>query len=145
MDTQANTVIPWRGFHHVALVTRDLDATISFYRDALGMQAGDVMERRGRHCFINPGGDTLGLHFFEHADAEIFTQRELLRERHIFLEGALQHIAFALPDEAAALALRERLGRHNVEMTDINDLGALRNFLFFDNNGILLEAAWPKE
>lgn len=28
---------PWSGFHHIALVTRDLDATIRSYRDVLGM------------------------------------------------------------------------------------------------------------
>lgn len=147
MDTPeraSETMIPWRGFHHVALVTPDLDATIHFYRDVLGMQVGEVMERRGKHCFITPGGDTWGLHFFEYADAELFSQPDILTGRFGFLPGALQHIAFALPDESAALALRERLHQHGVETTGINELGDLRNFLFLDNNGVMLEATWPK-
>jgi len=145
MDNSVETKTPWRGFHHVALVTPDLDATIRFYRDVLGMEAGEVMERQGRHCFITPGGDTWGLHFFEHADAELFAQPEVLTQRYGFLPGALQHIAFALPDEAAALALRQRLQEKGVEITPINELGPIRNFLFTDNNGLILEAAWPKE
>ncbi len=148
MDTQTdtvNTVTPWRGFHHVALVTPDLDATIQFYQGVLGMQAGEIMERGERHCFIKPGdGDTRGLHVFEHPEAELFAQPEILSERFGFLRGALQHMAFALPDEAAAIALRERLRSHGVQMTDINELGPLRNFLFLDNNGLLLEATWSK-
>jgi len=43
---------PWRGFHHVALVARDLDATISFYRDVLGMEV----------VFIAPAGELHGRH-----------------------------------------------------------------------------------
>jgi hypothetical protein len=31
---------PWRGFHHVALVTPDLDATIRFYGGVVGMRVG---------------------------------------------------------------------------------------------------------
>ncbi len=50
----------WRGFHHVALVTPDLDETICFYGEVLGMTVGEVFgatRRQGRHCFIRPGGD----------------------------------------------------------------------------------------
>ena len=37
--TAAGTRIPpWSGFHHIALMTRDLDATIRFYVDVLGME-----------------------------------------------------------------------------------------------------------
>ena len=49
---------PWRGFHHVALVTPDLEATIRFYGEVLGMRVGEVVgatERQGCHCFIKPG------------------------------------------------------------------------------------------
>ena len=43
-DNGANGV-GWRGFHHVAVVTRDLEETIRFYEDVLGMSAGDVIEK----------------------------------------------------------------------------------------------------
>ena len=56
----------------------------------------------------------------------------------------VQHIAFALPDEAAGIELRERLKESGVESTDVGSVGPIRNTLFFDNNGLLLEATWPK-
>ena len=137
----------WRGFHHVALVTPDLDATIRFYGDVLGMHVGEVVgatERQGRHCFIKPGDvETWGLHFFEQPDAEVFAYPETF-ERYAFVPGALQHVAFALPDEAAALALRRRLAAFGVEMTDVTNFGGVSNMLFRDNNGLLLEAAWAR-
>jgi catechol 2,3-dioxygenase-like lactoylglutathione lyase family enzyme len=140
-------ILPWRGFHHVALVTPDLDATIRFYGGVLGMRVGEVVaatERQGRHCFIKPGdAETWGLHFFELADARIFAYPESF-ERFAFVPGALQHVAFGLPDEESALSLRRRLAAFGVEVTDTTDLGLISNMLFRDNNGLLLEATWPR-
>jgi len=141
----------WRGFHHVALVTRDLDATMSFYRDVLGMEVVFIApagELHGRHGAVRPGGerDRTGLHFFEYPKAPLFDQHDRLLPSAVFDPGAtfLSHISLALPDEAAGLALRERLTRHGVETTAIMDQGAVRNIGFADNNGMLVEAAWPR-
>lgn len=147
----------WRGFHHIALVTADLDGTIAFYEQVLGMQAGTVYPataNRGRHCFIKPGDtDAWGLHFFEYAGAQIPSSTEAIRllaenreaaALYQFLPGALQHIAFALPSEEEAMELRRRLNSHGVPMTEIYDQGSIRDFVFVDNNGIQIEAAWPK-
>lgn len=152
IETGTSTV-PWRGVHHIALVTPDLDATIAFYRDVLGMHAGEVAARGGgRHCFITPGdGDGWGLHFFEHPEAELLTSPEAAAAffadpetmRFGFLPGALQHIALALPDEAAALALRDRLAAAIVPVSPLYGFGAIRNFMLADNNGLFIEAAWP--
>lgn len=143
---QSKDISPqWRGFHHIALVTPDLDATIDFYRDVLGMKvlftlpATDI---NGRHAAILPGEGFLGLHFFEQPDAKLFTPPDL--KTMYWLPGALHHISFALPDKAAGLALRERLQSHGIAMTEVMLQGGIvYNMLFQDNNGMLLEAAWP--
>ena len=139
---------PWRGFHHVALVTPDLDATIRFYRDLLGMRLlADIpaSEQGGRHCLLAvDGGAGSFLHFFERADARIHPYP--LAEGLVFPPelGALHHIAIALPDEEAGVALRARLVDAGVPVTEIMSQGpTIRDMLFPDNNGLLLEAAWP--
>ena len=143
-------VIPWQGFHHVAVVTQSLDETIRFYRDSLGMHAGDVVDRTAqgavsRHCFIKPGeSETRGLHFFEAPDAKAPVGTGKMDSESLLGIVGVQHVAFALPDEASGLKLRERLRSSGVEMTEIGSAGPVRNTLFFDNNGLLLEAAWPK-
>ena len=137
----------WRGFHHIALVTPDLDATIEFYCDVLGMKVLFTMpatEINGRHVAILPGEGHLGLHFFEQPDAELFIPPDL--KTLYWLPGALHHISFALPDRAAGLAFRKRLETHGVAMTEIMlQADMVYNMLFQDNNGMLLEAAWPKD
>ncbi|MCU6711935.1 VOC family protein [Paenibacillus sp. J5C_2022] len=147
----------WSGFHHVALVTPNLDATLHFYENVLGMQASSVYpatSQRGRHCFVKPGNtESWGIHFFEYRDAEIYQSADALRrlaekpeseDLYRFVPGSLQHIAFALSSEKEGLALRDKLSSFGIAMTDIYDQGKIRNFIFIDNNGIQLEAAWTK-
>jgi catechol 2,3-dioxygenase-like lactoylglutathione lyase family enzyme len=136
--------LPWHGIHHIALATRNLDATITFYRDVLGMVVSDVFpsrEGRGRHCliFVKPGDcDIWGLHFFERAASEPVGSRR--SEPPTASEGPLLHIAFRLPDNDAARTLRERLRQHGVAITEIEELGT---FVFWDSNGMMLEVTWP--
>src|SRR5215207_9095522 len=56
----ATLLSPWAGFHHIVLLmlTRDLDATMRFYREILGMEVifiAPAGELHGRHCAIRPG------------------------------------------------------------------------------------------
>jgi catechol 2,3-dioxygenase-like lactoylglutathione lyase family enzyme len=152
VDAETNK-FPWNGFHHIAIVTPDLNTTIHFYQDILGMEIGKIFPAkggRGRHGFIKPGiSDGLGLHFFENPHAKITSFPEgSLNSKSVlsnpFIEGVLQHIAFSLPNEESALILRERLIKNQVEMTEIYEEDSLKNMTFIDKiNGIMLEAIWP--
>lgn len=114
------------------------------------MRAGEVIQRTAlgtsaRHCFIKPGvGETWGMHFFEQPNTQMIDPPAALEDRLASTAAGLQHIAFALPDEVAGLALRERLAEHAVRTTPLGDVGGVHNTLFLDNNGMLLEATWPK-
>jgi catechol 2,3-dioxygenase-like lactoylglutathione lyase family enzyme len=147
MADAAHSSPPWRGFHHLALVTPDVDATIQFYRDVLGMELksrGEGNPIHGRTVTFRPGGDFADIHFFELATAQIFTPSPNW-EGIPWIPGALHHVAFGLPDEASAVALRERLRSHGaLVLTDFMDQGDTYNMIFADNNGMMLEANWPK-
>lgn len=142
--------VGWRGFYHVAVVTRDLEETARFYGEVLSMSVGDLIERDAqgavsRHRFIRPGGDeSWALHFFESPDAEPRPSSHSIDRDALMGTVGVQHIAFALPHEAAGIELRERLKESGVGSTDVGSVGPIRNMLLFDNNGLLLEAAWPK-
>ena len=138
------------GLPLIALVTADFDATLRFYGDVLGMQVGRIMgtDARGgaaRHCFSRPGDKaSLGLHVFEAPDASTASDSTNMEDKFALQNVGPHHMAFALPDEVAGIELKERLEQHGVQTTPIGEAGPLRNTLFLDNNGLLLEATWPK-
>ena len=148
--TSPTASIPWQGFDHVALATPDLEATLHFYSEVLGIQAGEIYEAGGgktRHCFIKPGNTfAQGLHFWEAPGAPLPPPIESLewQKPETITAGMFLHLAFALPDETAGLALHERLSQYHVQMGEINDLGSLRSMVFLDNNGVMLEAIWRR-
>lgn len=142
-DSPSSAVAPrWRGFHHVALLTHDLDATVYFYETLLEMTATSIVPlRQGRHCFIKPGQtDSWGIHFLETPDVLPPAPETLTT----IPFTAVAHTAFTIADEDSALALRQRLVEAGVTVTDINEMGPIRNILFRDPNGHLLEATWDK-
>ena len=74
MNQPANAQSPWRGAHHLSLVTRDLDATVRFYHGLLGMPLFGAMgprENHGCHYLFKAGHFIM--HFFAQPDAEIPT------------------------------------------------------------------------
>ncbi len=99
---------PWRGFHHLALVTPDLDATLRFYRDVLGM--GEL------EMWVTPGGRGVIL------DAGRATL-ELLDERHAAEVDAIEvgrrvagpvRFALEVPDSVATGEVLVRAGAQPV-------------------------------
>jgi catechol 2,3-dioxygenase-like lactoylglutathione lyase family enzyme len=144
--TTRTAPLTWRGIHHLAVITPDLDATRKFYGEVLGMEVGEALTlggRGGQHCFIKPGEcEGWGLHVFEHAGAQVFAAQEPTGLPYV--RAVLQHIAFALPDAAAAEVLRERLRAHGMEPTPTGLPGPMASMIFYDNLGSMLEAIWPR-
>lgn len=133
----------WRGFHHIGVVTANLDATIRFYEELLGMEVSKIHSSpNGSHCFIKPGDTTSwGLHFFEVPDKTLPAPATL----QTFTRDPVLHFAFAIENEAVATALQQKITAHGVVTTPINTIGPIKNFLFWDVNGYLLEATWARE
>jgi len=138
--------LPWGGIHHIALATHDLEETLRFYHQVLGMEVSDMFasrEGRGRHgiVLVKPGdSEALGLHFFERTGLVPPAQPATL-ESSAESAGLFLHIALRLAYATAADALRQRLAEHQVHITEIVELGS---FVFSDNNAILLEVTWPQ-
>jgi catechol 2,3-dioxygenase-like lactoylglutathione lyase family enzyme len=133
--------VHWRGVHHLALVTPDMDATVRFWHGVLDARLiATIGTPTFRHYFFEVGpGNTVA--FFEYAGQHLDSYA---KPAGVPYEKAPQfdHLSINLPDEDALLRLRDRLKSHGCEVTDVVDHGFLRSIYFSDNNGIALEASW---
>ena len=138
---QTTPDVRWRGVHHLALVTTDMDATTRFYAGVLGAPlVATIRTDAFLHYFFEfAPGTTIA--FFEYAGVDIDA---FAKPAGVPYAQAAQfdHLSLALADEEALLALRDRLKAADCEVTDVIDHGFLRSIYFSDPNGIALEASY---
>ncbi len=135
---------PIRGVHHLAMVTAELDKTIRFYRDVLGLPVVATTGNKPglypyRHYFFRLGPHTT-IAFFEWPGMV----EEFSKPAGLPVRGKLQfdHLSLQVDDEQALHDLRARLSECGVESTEVVDHQFLRSIYFTDPNGIALEASW---
>jgi catechol 2,3-dioxygenase-like lactoylglutathione lyase family enzyme len=137
----ADDVVRWRGVHHLALVTTDMDATVRFWHGVLGARLITTIATPAfRHYFfeVAPGN---AVAFFEYRDAEVDAFAKPAGVP-FHLASQFDHLSLGLADEEALQRLQSRLKEHGCEVTDVVDHGIMRSIYFTDPNGIALEASW---
>ncbi len=139
-----NPSVPWQGLNHLALITNDMDTTVRFWHGVIGAPlVATIGTPTFRHYFFSFGRSN-SVAFFQYTDHQ---SKMIAKPAGVFDEraGQFDHLSMDLPDEAALLALRERLLEHGSEVTDVVDHGLMRSIYFTDPNGIALEASWWAE
>lgn len=140
----------WYGVNHLALVTPDMDATVRFYTEAMGMDLvatmgnGDPEEPYPfRHYFFSLGGRST-LAFFEWPGVDTGAPKPA----GIPVAGReYDHVSFNLETVEDLLALRQRLTQHGHEVSDVVDHTVFYSLYFSDPvNGAALEASvWVRD
>jgi catechol 2,3-dioxygenase-like lactoylglutathione lyase family enzyme len=153
-----------RGINHLALVCRDMQRTVEFYSDVLGMPLIKTIElpfNMGQHFFFDIGnGDALAFFWFPDAPDPapgIAAPRTLPTGGELTTAiGSMNHVAFDVPADKIDAYL-DKLRSKGIDAADIlnhddSEMGAtkdvhegtfVRSIYFFDPDGILLEfAAW---
>jgi len=129
----------WRGIHHLALTTNDMDATVRFYHGVLGMRiVATIATETFRHYFFEIGpGATVA--FFEFGGVDVGTIEKPAGVVPSY-PTQFDHVSFHLADVQALERLRDRLTEYAVEVTDVVDHHIMKSVYFTDPNGISLEA-----
>ena len=166
MPRPVNPVFELRGVNHLALVCQDMERTVRFYRDVLGMplvKTIDLPDGAGQHFFFDIGnGDCLAFFWFPDAPPAAAGQSSpanlpghgSIATAH----GSMNHIAFDVAPEKFD-AYCERLKARGVALSpvlnhddsryqvsrEVTDRVFVRSVYFFDPDGVCLEfAAWTK-
>ncbi len=156
----------FRGINHLALVCSDMERTVDFYTNVLGMPLVKTIELpagMGQHFFFDcGGGDTLAFFWFPDApEAVPGVSAPTGRPDQGSLTsavGSMNHVAFSVPPESID-AYRDRLRAAGIDCTDVADHDDslwgiadephpgvfVRSIYFQDPDGILLEfACWTR-
>jgi catechol 2,3-dioxygenase-like lactoylglutathione lyase family enzyme len=155
-----------RGVNHVALVCKDMQRTVDFYCNMLGMKLVKTIELpfgSGQHFFFDIGNGNC-LAFFWFPDAPEPSPNLLAKSLpgkgdFITAIGSMNHLAFDVPPEKIE-EYKQRLIEKGIEVSEIlnhddseltvsetNHPGVfIRSIYFKDPDGILLEfACWTRE
>ena len=166
-DRSATPGFEFRGINHLALVCRDMERTVDFYSNVLGMPLIKTIELPagiGQHFFFDcGGGDALAFFWFPVApDGVPGVSAPAGRPDQGSLTsavGSMNHVAFAVPPERID-DYRDRLRAAGVDCTDVanhddSEWGIademhpgvfVRSIYFQDPDGILLEfACWTRQ
>lgn len=130
----------YTGIHHLAMATRNMDETIKFWRDILGMRLILGLGRPGyRHYFfeISPG-DTIA--FFEWPDVEPVEEKD-----HGFpVKGpfVFDHVSIGVAEKNKLWEIKQVLEKAGYWTSEVIDHGFILSLYSFDPNGIAIEFSW---
>jgi catechol 2,3-dioxygenase-like lactoylglutathione lyase family enzyme len=165
--TKQNFEFQLGGLNHLALVCRDMEKTVDFYQNVLGMpliKTIEFPEGRGQHFFFDIGnGDSLAFFWFSHTAEPVpgVSAAVALPGLGDFTTaiGSMNHVAFDVPADKIE-EYRQKLIDKGIECSQImnhdrsesgiseemTDDVFVRSVYFFDPDGILLEfACWTDE
>ncbi len=119
-----------RRLHGVGLLSRDLDATLGFLVDVLGMTPVDGTDGRLRVRASDPDGGVV--------DVEGAPRGA---ERGRVAAGTTHHVAFRVPDDASLRHWRAVIAETGAVVTEVKDRKYFRSIYVREPGGVLVELA----
>ncbi len=129
--------VKFNGVNHLAMATGDMDNTIRFWRDLLGMRLVAGLGKIGyRHYFFQLS-DTDLVAFFEWPGVKPVAHKDHGRP----VEGPFifDHVSFGVKTEEDLWKLKDRLEIAGFSVSDVIDHGFIHSIYSFDPNGIPIE------
>lgn len=127
----------YTGVNHLAMATGDMDATVRFWRDLLGMRLVAGLGHEGYRQYFFEISETDMIAFFEWPGVEPLQEKD----HGVPVRGpyAFDHVSIGVPDAEALWAVRDTLEAAGIWVSEPVDHGFIHSVYTFDPNGIALE------
>lgn len=124
-------------------MTGELEATIRFWRDLLGLRLVLSIGRSGDRQYFFEVAERQYIGFFEWPEVEPIDEKDA----GYAVKGkvAFDHVALALESEEELWAVKARLEAAELWVTEVVDHGFIHSFFTFDPNGISVELSVDTE
>jgi len=133
--------IRFTGVHHLAMATGDMEATIRFWRDLLGMRLVAGLGSPGyRHYFFEISAHDM-IAFFEWPEVRPLPEKD----HGVPVKGpfAFDHVSFEVESADDLWAIKDRLEAAGFWASEIIDHGFIHSLYSFDPNRIPIEFSLP--
>ncbi|GBC60140.1 glyoxalase/bleomycin resistance/dioxygenase fami ly protein [Desulfonema ishimotonii] len=134
-------MVRYTGINHLAMATCDMNRTIRFWRDLLGMRLVAGLGHPGyRHYFFEISAHDM-IAFFEWPDVTPIPEKD----HGVPVRGpfAFDHISFGVGDDDDLWALKDRLEAADIWVSEVIDHGFIHSVYTFDPNNIPIEFSAP--
>jgi catechol 2,3-dioxygenase-like lactoylglutathione lyase family enzyme len=127
----------YTGVNHVAFATADMDETIRYWRDLLGMRIIAAMGKPGYKQYFFELNEREMITFFEWPGVEPITEKE----HGVPAKGpfGFDHFSLGLEDDEALFDMRDTIEAAGFWVSEPIDHGFIHSIYTFDPNGIALE------
>ena len=134
-------MIRFKGINHLAMVTADMDATIRFWRDLLGMRLVAGLGRPGyRHYFFEITDHDM-IAFFEWPDVEKMPEKD--HGSPVKGPVGFDHVSFEVVGDDDLWELKAKLEAADIWVSEVVDHGFIHSIYAFDPNRIPVEFSAP--
>jgi len=130
-------MIKFNGVNHLAMATGDMDKTIRFWRDLLGMRLVAGLGSPGyRHYFFEISETDL-LAFFEWPGVEPIAEKD--HGAPVSGPFVFDHVSFGVETEEDLWELKDKLDAVGFRVSEVVDHGFIHSIYAFDPNNIPIE------
>ncbi|HEY9205335.1 MAG TPA: VOC family protein, partial [Candidatus Methanoperedens sp.] len=130
-------MVKFNGVNHLAMATGDMDRTIRFWRDLLGMRLVAGLGQPGyRHYFFEISPFDL-IAFFEWDGAEPMKKKE--HGRPAGGPFGFDHVSFGVEEEEDLWELKDKLEAAGFWVSEVIDHGFIHSIYAYDPNNIPVE------
>ncbi|GAB6143102.1 VOC family protein [Desulfocicer niacini] len=133
-------MVNYKGINHLAMATADIDMTIRFWRDLLGMRLVAGLGHPGyRHYFFEISPYDM-IAFFEWPDVEKIPEKD----HGAPVKGplAFDHVSLGVEAEEDLWALKQKLEAAEFWVSEVIDHGFIYSIYSFDPNNIPIEFSY---